>query len=99
MVNVYKDNRNWRVKIEFKNKDCPFLYYPLNYHGCELLKATEGDWCCLENCPHKIEFSLADIRPTEPMEDGCSYNELKTTEKEIDSIEEKIKAFDSTREG
>ena len=50
MVNVIKDNRSWTVTHEFKNIDCPFLYYPANYHGCKLLLQGEGR-CTLENCP------------------------------------------------
>ena len=54
MVNVIKDERQWKVVHEFDNGTCPFLYYPANYHGCKLLD-EQDNLSTLENCPRKRE--------------------------------------------
>ena len=64
MVKVTYDPREWEVELIFKNKDCPHLYYPANYHGCRLLHEDSCE-CNLEDCPHLF------IR--KPMEDDLPF--------------------------
>ena len=49
---IKKDDREWLVVLKFQNKDCPYLYFPANYHGCDLKSNLLGfnDECTLENC-------------------------------------------------
>ena len=48
MVNIIKDSRKWKVTITLDNENCPYLYYPANYHGCK--ERGVDDDCTLENC-------------------------------------------------
>lgn len=62
MVDVIKDSRQWRIQVDLPNEDCPYLYYPANYHGCKLvpdvLHDDEKGYCTLENCKLRIASKL-----------------------------------------
>jgi len=45
MVHVFKDKRDWSVNLILPKDECPYLHYPANYHGCELLDHGEGGMC------------------------------------------------------
>ena len=46
-----KIKRDWYVDLLLPKDECPFLHYPMNYHGCELLDEGQGR-CEMEQCPH-----------------------------------------------
>ncbi len=58
MVNVIKDDRKWKIQVDLENTDCPYLFYPANYHGCYLVPEYKHDdekgYCTLEKCPLRI---------------------------------------------
>ncbi len=57
MVNVRKDERDWKVVLSFKKDDCPYIFYPADYHGCgHPFYKDRHDIveCTLENCPAKL---------------------------------------------
>ena len=60
MPRVIKDERKWRIDLEFSNEDCPHLFYPRNIYGCKILSDREHDSvrCTLEACPHRIKASI-----------------------------------------
>ena len=59
MVDVKKDERDWKVILSFRKDKCPCMFFPGNIHACRhpALKWTpEQDFieCTLENCPAKL---------------------------------------------
>ena len=58
MVDVIKDGRKWMIQVNVNNEDCPYLYYPANYHGCKLVPDYNHDdekgHCSWENCPLRL---------------------------------------------
>ncbi len=50
-MEIIKDHRKWEVTHTFTNENCPYLFYPLNYHGCELLPEDKNE-CTRENCQY-----------------------------------------------
>ena len=52
MVTVIKDTRLWHIVYICHNEDCPYLYYPANYHGCRHPdRHIDDDYCIKEKCP------------------------------------------------
>lgn len=49
-MKIEKDDREWKVILELSNKDCPYLFYPVNIHGCLLKKDTDNEYCNKDNC-------------------------------------------------
>jgi len=55
---IIKDKREWIIQAILKNEDCPYLFYPMNWHACKLLQKSEYDEyvkCTLENCPIRVK--------------------------------------------
>ena len=61
MVNIKKDNRKWKVALTLDNDECPYLYYPANYHGCRVLGDEDND-CSMDDCPYRS--------PKNPLQNG-----------------------------
>jgi hypothetical protein len=54
MVNVIKPKQEWKVVAEFSSKNCPFLVFPANYHGCSYDGLySDAPSCSPEACPIK----------------------------------------------
>jgi hypothetical protein len=49
-----RQNDNWDVIVELPNKDCVYLFYPINIIGCAYNRKFEYEefkYCSKENCP------------------------------------------------
>lgn len=61
-MNIIKDKRQWKIQVNLNNEDCPYLFYPANYHGCYLVPEIQHEddkgMCRLENCPLRIVKKL-----------------------------------------
>ena len=56
-MEIIKPKEEWVVKITFeeKNTKCPYLVYPVNYHGCCFMHPSpflEYPVCSKETCPN-----------------------------------------------
>ncbi len=53
MVDIIKPETSWNITLVFNNRECPYLIYPANYHGCKHPKMKYADGTIL-NCDGSI---------------------------------------------
>jgi hypothetical protein len=56
MPEVIKDERQWTVEVILENRECLYLFYPRNIHGCKLLRRRGiDDECNKDTCPLRVK--------------------------------------------
>jgi hypothetical protein len=56
MVDIIKPKEEWTIEIilEGNSRDCSYLVFPINYHGCSFMHESEFleyPRCTKETCP------------------------------------------------